>query len=314
MGFTTDNGNVILDVSDLTILDPAALEDRINNIAGVVTVGLFARRGADVILLGTAHGVETLNHRADRAMRRSSPAVRTRAGSSLALELRHERSARPDLATSATSPPTCSASAKPRARAARDRRARRRRTRARISRCTASPPRSAAMREPLLDANARGRRRSARQRARRRVRRPADADRAHRSTRWREGLEEIAALPDPVGEIIGPSRTARPASRSARMRVPLGVVGIIYESRPNVTADAAGLCLKSGNAAILRGGSEAHRAATRRSPRASHEGLRDAGLPERRRAAGRDDRSRRGRLSDRDERTSTSSCRAAARA
>jgi ribose 5-phosphate isomerase A len=60
MGFTTDNGNVILDVSDLAIGDPVAVEDRINAIAGVVTVGLFARRGADVILLGTANGVETI--------------------------------------------------------------------------------------------------------------------------------------------------------------------------------------------------------------------------------------------------------------
>jgi ribose 5-phosphate isomerase A len=60
MGFTTDNGNVILDVSDLSITDPVALEDRINAIAGVVTVGLFARRGADVILLGTPNGVETI--------------------------------------------------------------------------------------------------------------------------------------------------------------------------------------------------------------------------------------------------------------
>ena len=60
MGFTTDNGNVILDISDLRIRDPIELEDRINAIAGVVTVGLFARRGADVILLGTERGVETL--------------------------------------------------------------------------------------------------------------------------------------------------------------------------------------------------------------------------------------------------------------
>ena len=60
MGFTTDNGNVILDVADLAITDPVALEDRINAIAGVVTVGLFARRGADVILLGTRDGVETI--------------------------------------------------------------------------------------------------------------------------------------------------------------------------------------------------------------------------------------------------------------
>jgi ribose 5-phosphate isomerase A len=59
MGFTTDNGNVILDVSDLAICNPVELEDRINGIAGVVTVGLFARRGADVMLLGTPQGVDT---------------------------------------------------------------------------------------------------------------------------------------------------------------------------------------------------------------------------------------------------------------
>jgi ribose 5-phosphate isomerase A len=59
IGFTTDNGNVILDVADLAIRNPVELEDRINAIAGVVTVGLFARRGADVILLGTSHGVDT---------------------------------------------------------------------------------------------------------------------------------------------------------------------------------------------------------------------------------------------------------------
>ena len=70
------------------------------------------------------------------------------------------------------------------------------------------------------------------------------------------GLGEIAALPDPVGEIF--DMHARPSGiQVGRMRVPLGVVGIIYESRPNVTADAAALCLKSGNAAVLRGGSEA---------------------------------------------------------
>jgi ribose 5-phosphate isomerase A len=60
IGFTTDNGNVILDVAGLTIVDPFTLEDRINGIAGVVTVGLFARRGADVILLGSERGVETI--------------------------------------------------------------------------------------------------------------------------------------------------------------------------------------------------------------------------------------------------------------
>ena len=61
MGFTTDNGNVILDVSGLSIVDPGKLESAINNIVGVVTVGLFARRGADVILLGSADGVRTLS-------------------------------------------------------------------------------------------------------------------------------------------------------------------------------------------------------------------------------------------------------------
>ena len=71
-----------------------------------------------------------------------------------------------------------------------------------------------------------------------------------------EGLEQIAALPDPVGAID--HLRYRPSGiQIGHMRVPLGVIGIIYESRPNVTADAAGLCLKSGNATILRGGSEA---------------------------------------------------------
>ena len=93
------------------------------------------------------------------------------------------------------------------------------------------------------------------------------------------GLEEIAALPDPVGEIT--DLRYRPSGiQVGMMRVPLGVIGIVYESRPNVTADAAGLCLKSGNATILRGGSEAihsNRAIARRIG----EGLRGAGLPER---------------------------------
>ncbi|HKJ05386.1 MAG TPA: glutamate-5-semialdehyde dehydrogenase [Geopsychrobacteraceae bacterium] len=71
-----------------------------------------------------------------------------------------------------------------------------------------------------------------------------------------DGLREVAVLPDPVGEITGMWR--RPNGiQVGRQRIPLGVIGIIYESRPNVTADAAGLCLKSGNAVILRGGSEA---------------------------------------------------------
>jgi len=92
------------------------------------------------------------------------------------------------------------------------------------------------------------------------------------------GLDVVRALADPVGAVT--ERWTRPNGMSIeRVRVPLGVVGIIYESRPNVTADAAALCLKAGNAAILRGGSESHR-----SNRAIHAallaGLRQAGLPE----------------------------------
>jgi glutamate-5-semialdehyde dehydrogenase len=93
-----------------------------------------------------------------------------------------------------------------------------------------------------------------------------------------QGLREIAALPDPIGEIT--DLRFRPSGiQVGRMRVPLGVVGIIYEARPNVTADAAGLCLKSGNAAILRGGSEAIRC-NQAVAACVHEGLRAAGLPE----------------------------------
>ncbi|MFX6759695.1 gamma-glutamyl-phosphate reductase, partial [Acinetobacter baumannii] len=69
-------------------------------------------------------------------------------------------------------------------------------------------------------------------------------------------LEQIAALPDPIGE-IGNMKYRPTGIQVGQMRVPLGVIGIIYESRPNVTIDAAALCLKSGNATILRGGSEA---------------------------------------------------------
>jgi glutamate-5-semialdehyde dehydrogenase len=91
------------------------------------------------------------------------------------------------------------------------------------------------------------------------------------------GLEEIAALPDPIGEIT--DLKYRPSGiQVGMMRVPLGVIGIVYESRPNVTADAAGLCLKSGNATILRGGSEAIES-NRAIARSIDEGLRKAGLP-----------------------------------
>jgi glutamate-5-semialdehyde dehydrogenase len=93
-----------------------------------------------------------------------------------------------------------------------------------------------------------------------------------------EGLEQIAALPDPVGEIDG--LKYRPSGiQVGKMRVPLGVIGIIYEARPNVTADAAGLCLKSGNAAILRGGSEALHS-NQAVAACVREGLAAAGLPD----------------------------------
>ncbi len=93
-----------------------------------------------------------------------------------------------------------------------------------------------------------------------------------------EGLQQIAQLPDLIGEIS--EMKYRPSGiQVGRMRVPLGVVGIIYESRPNVTADAAGLCLKSGNAAILRGGSEAINS-NQAIAACVHAGLRAAGLPE----------------------------------
>ena len=93
-----------------------------------------------------------------------------------------------------------------------------------------------------------------------------------------KGLEDIARLSDPVGEVV--ARWQRPNGLDiSRVRTPIGVIGIIYESRPNVTADAGALCLKSGNAAILRGGSESFHSST-----AIHECLRDglvaAGLPE----------------------------------
>jgi glutamate-5-semialdehyde dehydrogenase len=93
-----------------------------------------------------------------------------------------------------------------------------------------------------------------------------------------QGLAEVAALPDPVGEITG--LRFRPSGiQVGHMRVPLGVVGIIYESRPNVTVEAASLCLKSGNAAVLRGGSEAVHS-NQAIAACVHAGLRAAGLPE----------------------------------
>ena len=93
-----------------------------------------------------------------------------------------------------------------------------------------------------------------------------------------DGLRQIAGLPDPIGEVTALEQ--RPSGiRVGRMRVPLGVVAIIYESRPNVTADAAGLCVKSGNAAILRGGSEAMHS-NQAIAACVHAGLAAAGLPQ----------------------------------
>lgn len=93
-----------------------------------------------------------------------------------------------------------------------------------------------------------------------------------------EGMRQVAALPDPIGEIS--DMNFRPSGiQVGRMRVPLGVIGIIYESRPNVTAEAASLCLKSGNAAILRGGSEAIHS-NQAIARCLVQGLKTAGLPE----------------------------------
>jgi glutamate-5-semialdehyde dehydrogenase len=93
-----------------------------------------------------------------------------------------------------------------------------------------------------------------------------------------DGVRQVAALPDPVGEIT--ELKYRPTGiRVGRMRVPLGVVAIVYESRPNVTVDAAALCLKAGNACILRGGSEALHS-NQAIAACIHEALRKAGLPE----------------------------------
>lgn len=93
-----------------------------------------------------------------------------------------------------------------------------------------------------------------------------------------EGLEQVASLPDPIGEMS--NFKYRPSGiQIGQMRVPLGVIGIIYEARPNVTVDAAGLCIKSGNACILRGGSEAIHC-NQALAKLVHQGLQQAGLPQ----------------------------------
>src|SRR5213592_2895667 len=93
-----------------------------------------------------------------------------------------------------------------------------------------------------------------------------------------QGLEQVAKLPDPVGS-ISELKEQPSGIKVGKMRVPLGVIGIVYESRPNVTADAAALCLKAGNACILRGGSEAI-ASNQAIAACIHAGLQQAGLPE----------------------------------
>ena len=100
----------------------------------------------------------------------------------------------------------------------------------------------------------------------------------HRIDAMARGLEEVARLPDPIGTVL--AEWTRPNGlRIERVRVPLGVIGIIYESRPNVTADAGGLCIKSGNAVILRGGAESFQS-SRAIVEALVAGLRAANLPE----------------------------------
>jgi hypothetical protein len=137
---------------------------------------------------------------------------------------------------------------------------------------------------------------------------------AQRVEAMARGLGGNRAAPDPIGAVI--AEWTRPNGlRIQRVRVPLGVIGIIYESRPNVTADAGALCLKSGNAAILRGGSESRRS-SRGDPCLPGRGPEAAGLPGGLHPAGADRRSRRRR---RDARRHArvhrrASCRAAARA
>ncbi|MGH6815687.1 MAG: glutamate-5-semialdehyde dehydrogenase [Hyphomicrobiaceae bacterium] len=118
--------------------------------------------------------------------------------------------------------------------------------------------------------------------ARRKEAAPAFLDRlmldAARIEAMARGVEDIAALPDPVGAVL--AAWERPNGlKFERVRVPLGVIGIVYESRPNVTADAGALCLKAGNAAILRGGSESLRS-SQAIAACLAQGLRAAGLPE----------------------------------
>ena len=125
------------------------------------------------------------------------------------------------------------------------------------------------------------------------------------------GVEQVARLPDPIGEILD-VRPQPSGIRVGRMRVPLGVIGIIYESRPNVTVDAAALCIKSGNATILRGGSEAIEC-NRLLARLIGEALAAAGLPAQPCNSSTPPTAAPSACWSRCRSTSTSSCRAAAR-
>ena len=177
-----------------------------------------------------------------------------------------------------------------------------------------SPQRCAATRRSLARRQRARRRRGARRRATTPRSSTGSRSTPRASRRWRAACSRPSSR-CPIRSARSPTSRYRPSGiQVGQMRVPLGVVGIIYESRPNVTADAAALCLKSGNATILRGGSEALRS-NHAIAACVHEGLRERGAARGRRAGGRHHRPRRRRaISSPTRRTSTSSCRAAARA
>ena len=267
MGFTTDNGNVILDVAGLTIEDPVALETTINQIAG---------RGDRRPVRASRRRRDPGGHRTGvQRCRRLLAHARAIRQSGDALEYAMTNLNVPGLAGFADV--------------------------AAYMRGVGEAARAAAREVARADTNAKNTALLAmaaairRDEARLLAANAEDVDAARAAGHdaafvdrltltpatvlaMADGLAEIAALPDPVGEIT--DLRYRPSGiQVGRMRVPLGVVGIIYESRPNVTADAAGLCLKAGNATILRGGSEAMRSNAAIAA-CVHQGLREAGLPE----------------------------------
>ena len=149
--------------------------------------------------------------------------------------------------------------------------------RPRTGRCERSPGGCASRRDRADRRQPPGPRGGARRRPRPRLRRPAGGDRRHRRRRWPTACEQIARCP--TRSARSPTcASGRAASRSAGCGCRSASIGIIYESRPNVTIDAAGLCIKSGNATILRGGSEAIHS-NRALAELVREGLAEAGLP-----------------------------------